>query len=200
MTIKAIFFDIGGVLAKEDRNKQYFQLAKIMDFDINEFQKLRKSKVDLFAEGKISEKQYLQFFSDAFGIDIKKLKTNWVKLAKKYYKIDKSVQKTIQKLKKNYTLGTLTNIIPLHHKVRKIDNPYRYFKIKLLSFEQGYRKPNILFYRLILKKTKLKPQEIVFIDDYKPYLEPAKKLGMKTILFQNNKNLVRDLRKFEIKI
>lgn len=200
MTIKAIFFDIGGVLAKEDRNKQYSQLAKIMSFDINEFQKIKKSKIDLFSEGKISEKQYLQFFSNAFEIDIKKLKVNWIRLAKKYYKIDKSVQRTIQKLKKNYTLGTLTNITPLHHKARKTDNPYRYFKIKLISFEQGYRKPNILFYKLILKKTKLKPQEIIFVDDYEPYLEPAEKLGMKTILFQNNKYLVRDLRKLGVKI
>ncbi|MBI2629592.1 HAD-IA family hydrolase [Candidatus Pacearchaeota archaeon] len=200
MEIKSIFFDIGGVLVKEDRKKQYAQLAKIMHFNLKEFQKLRKSRVKLFAEGKTSEKQYLQLFSNAFEIDIKKLKYNWISLAKKYYKINKPVEKTIQKLKNSYILGTLTNIIPLHHKVRKTDNPYKYFKINILSFEQGYSKPDIKFYKLILKKTGLKPKEIIFIDDYSPYLKPAKKLSMKTILFKNNKNLVRDLRKLEVKI
>ena len=47
---------------------------------------------------------------------------------------------------------------------------------------------------------KLKPEECIFIDDLKETLKPARKLGMKTILFRNNKQLVRDLRKFNIKI
>jgi len=200
MTIKAIFFDIGGVLAKEDREKQYYELAEIMNFDINKFQELRKSKVDLFAEGKISEKEYLTFFSKALEIDFKKLRENWIRLAQKYYKIDTSVQNTIYKLKDNYILGTLTNIIPLHNRVRKTDDPYKDFKIKLLSFERGYKKPNPLFYKLILEETNLNPQEVIFIDDYEPYLKPAQKLGMKTILFRDNEKLVQDLRKLGVKI
>ena len=158
MSIKAIFFDIGGVLAKEDREKQYSELAEIMNFDMDKFQELRENKVDLFAEGKISEEEYLSFFSKVLEIDFKKLRDNWTRLAQKYYQIDISVQNTVRKLKDNYILGTLTNIIPLHNQVRKTDGLYKDFKIKLLSFERGYKKPNPLFYKLIFEETHLNPQ------------------------------------------
>jgi len=198
--IKAIFFDIGGVLAIENRSKQYDDLSNIMNFNLNEFQNIRNDKVKLFSEGKISERMYLNIFAKHFNLDINKLRYEWVRLAKKNYRINKKVENTIKKLGKNYILGTLTNIIPLHHNVRKLDDPYKYFKINLLSFEQGLSKPDINFYKLITKISKLKPEEIIFVDDYEYYLEPAKKLGMKTILFTDNKDLVNSLRKLGVKI
>ena len=194
MKIKSIFFDIGGVLAIEDRKKQYSELSKIMGFNLDEFEKLRSEKVELFSRGKISEEEYLSYFSKRFNLNYEKLRNNWVNLAKKYYKLNQEVYETIRKLSKRYLLGTLTNIIPIHNKIRKEEDPYKFFKIKLLSFEQGYRKPDKEFYNLILEKTKLKANEIVFIDDHEPYLEPARMLGMKTILFKNNKNLTKELK------
>ncbi len=198
--IKAIIFDIGGVLAIENRTKQYGDLARIMDFDIDKFQELRKKKVELFVRGKVSEKEYLTFFAKKFNLNMVKLRKHWVRLAKENYKLDLGVSNIIRKLKKNYFLITLTNIIPLHNKIRKTNNPYKDFNLNLLSFKQGYAKPDLAFYKLLFKKTKFKPQEMIFIDDHKPYLDPAKKLGLKVIHFKNSVQLKQDLKKMGVKL
>jgi len=126
---------------------------------------------------------------------------SWIKWKKRALVKDKGVEKTIRKLKKRYIVGTLTNIIELHHKIRLKKNIYNLFDFKLCSHEQKLCKPQIKFYKLIFQKLKkISPKETVFVDDWKDALIPAKKLGMKTILFKNNKQLIRDLIRLGVKI
>jgi epoxide hydrolase-like predicted phosphatase len=198
MVIKAIFFDIGGILVKEDRVNQYAKLAKVMEIDLDEFIAIKKAKAPLFTEGKISEKRYFQFYIDAFNLDAKKFKSNWLKLAKKHNTIDKSIEKLLFQLKKNYLLGTLTNVNSYYNKLREQNDAYKHFKIKLLSFKEKRRKPDTILYTKILKITKLNPNEIIFIDDKIQYIEPAQKIGMNTILFKNKSSLIRDLKKLGV--
>lgn len=198
MVIKAIFFDIGGILVKEDRVNQYAKLAKVMEIDLDEFIAIKKAKAPLFTEGKISEKRYFQFYIDAFNLDAKKFKSNWLKLAKKHNTIDKSIEKLLFQLKKNYLLGTLTNVNSYYNKLREQNDAYKHFKIKLLSFKEKHRKPDLILYKKILKITKLNPNEIIFIDDKIQYVEPAKSLGMTTILFTNKFSFIKDLKKLGV--
>ena len=44
----------------------------------------------------------------------------------------------------------------------------------------------------------VKADEILFIDNRDYNLEPARKLGIKTILFENNKQLGKELRKYGV--
>jgi putative hydrolase of the HAD superfamily len=55
------------------------------------------------------------------------------------------------------------------------------------------RKPELKIYRLTLKKLKVKPEECIFIDDKEKNLKPAKKLGIKTVLAKNPKQVIRDV-------
>jgi len=195
--IKAIFFDIGGILAIENRDRQYSRLAKIMNFDLKEFMRIRRKNVIPFAEGKISEKDYLGIFAKKLDLNLKDLRKNWIISAEKNFRIDKDVERMIKNLNKNYILGSLTNITPLHNIVRKKYGVYGNFKINLLSFEQGLMKPNINFYRLMIKQTGLKPEEIVFVDNYNSYLDPARNLKIKTILFKDKRDFVDKLKKVD---
>jgi len=97
-------------------------------------------------------------------------------------------------------IGTLTNIILFNHKLRLKKKSYKQFKIRLISCKEGLRKPDIRFYRLMIKRAKVSPETIVFIDDEEKMLIPAKKLGINTILFKNNKQLIKDLKKLEVEI
>ena len=58
-------------------------------------------------------------------------------------------------------------------------------------------------YELLLKNVrnkdkKIKPSNILFVDNREWNLIPPRKLGMKTILFENNKQLAKDLRELHI--
>lgn len=198
--IKAIIFNIGGVLAFENRENKYNELSLKFGFDLDEFETIRKEKVQEFAKGLLTEDEYLDFFSKRFNLNLDEFKREWIRASKNNYSLNKELATLIKKLRTNYLLGTLTNIIPLHNKEREESGIYNLFQFNLLSFEQKMIKPNKEFYNLIFEKTALKPEEILFIDDYEPYLKPAKELGMKIILFTNNNNLLKDLKKFNIDI
>ena len=47
-------------------------------------------------------------------------------------------------------------------------------------------KPSIEPYKILIDKFNIKPSETVFIEDIAINLEPAKKLGMKTVWLKNN--------------
>ena len=65
----------------------------------------------------------------------------------------------------------------------------------VVSCDVGLRKPDIKIYRLILKRFGLKAKEVLFIDNQKWNLVPAKKLGMKVLLFKENKKTIKDIKK-----
>lgn len=197
--IKAVVFDVGGVLYSERSEDLYPELAKIMGCDLNKFYISRRKYNKNAQVSKISTTEYLKKIAKDMKIkEFKKFKENWIKLRLKALKKDFGVEKIIIGLKKDYIVGTLTNITPLHHKIRLKKKVYKHFKIKLISCKERIRKPEIKFYKLLLNKTKLKPEEILFIDDEKEYLKPAKKLGMKIILFKNSNQLINDLKKFGV--
>lgn len=65
----------------------------------------------------------------------------------------------------------------------------------------GMRKPNVRFYKYVLKKYHLQPEECVFVDDKLKNIAPAKELGIKTFHYQNNSpKLVRFLKNLGISI
>jgi len=64
---------------------------------------------------------------------------------------------------------------------------WEFFDGGLFAFESEYKKPNLNFYLEISKKYSLNQEEIIYIDDLKQNLEPAKELNWKTILYQRDK-------------
>ncbi len=61
-----------------------------------------------------------------------------------------------------------------------------YFDFVVSSEEAGHEKPHEDIFRLALEKMAMKPEEVVMIgDDYKKDLAGAAKLGIKTILVNN---------------
>lgn len=62
-----------------------------------------------------------------------------------------------------------------------------YFKDVFVSDKLGVAKPNKDFFTKILDKINLLPNEVIFADDQKRNLVPAKKIGMKTVWVNNTK-------------
>ena len=68
-----------------------------------------------------------------------------------------------------------------------------------ISCDDGFRKPDRRAFEFIMNKLKVKPKESIFVDDKQKNLDAAEELGMKTILFKNNPQFFRDIKKFGIK-
>jgi putative hydrolase of the HAD superfamily len=95
-----------------------------------------------------------------------------------------------------YFLGTLNN--------ESLElNEYRiakfglsdYFRVFISSCYVDARKPDVRHYERALQITHRKPEECLFIDDRPPNVEPAARLGMRTIRYENPSQLVADFGK-----
>jgi len=83
-------------------------------------------------------------------------------------------------------------------KLNKEHDFISWFEDGVFSHEVGVRKPNPKIYRIALQKAGVRANEAIFIDDIPQFLQPAAKMGMKTILFTNSGDLRKKLLRFLI--
>ncbi len=207
MKIKAIVFDIGSVLVTDKNYKSskknpgiHAEVAKSLKLSLDFYFDSIDSAYSKSIEGKISPTELLKIISYNLQTPKEKLKKLYEKIYKKYFKINKELYRRSLELKKQgYQISILSDQWPLSEKVMVKKEFYKNFSPVIISDRVGLRKPNIKIYKLLKKKLNLKSSQILFVDNQRWNLIPAEKLGMKTILFKNNKQFFSDLKKrFEI--
>jgi len=201
--IKAVIFDVGGVLQLEKYSENALRGHRELNIHTKMAKKFKVSLDQWFdsldtpysdsIEGKISRKKAISIISKNLKTTPKKLETFWVKIYKKNFKKNKDLLKFAYNLKKQgYKISILSDQWYLS-KDALIGKFKKNFYPTIISCDVGIRKPNPKIYKLVLKKLKLRPQETVYIDNQSWNLKPAKKLGMKTILYKDNKQTKKDL-------
>lgn len=99
---------------------------------------------------------------------------------------DKEVRKILQGLKKKYKLIIASDEFEkeLKMKLNRVFIDWRkYFRFLVTPDIVGEMKPSQKYYETILSRAQLKPEEVVVVgDSWEKDLEPAKALGIKTIL------------------
>ncbi len=198
MTIKCIIFDVGGVLLKESVEMQHNAINKELG------QKLLSRKDLLHRKslaGGVAEKEYYKILSKKSGIAAPKLRVLFSAKFSKHMKINNDTLRILKKLKNDgYRICILSNVIPEHKRINKNLGVYSHAHHLVLSCDVRTVKPGSGIFKISLKKMKSKPEECVYIEDRKEYLETPKKLGMNVIHFKNAKQLKSDLRKYGVKI
>ena len=121
---------------------------------------------------------------------------------KAYFPIRKinKVFNIYKKLKLKKYLFSDTNPIHLEFIKKKYSEMFKLADNIFMSSRIGSRKNQLASYKHIITKLQFRPSQILLIDDKQDVLDLAWRLGMKTILFKNNKQLVKSLRKFGVKI
>ena len=98
--------------------------------------------------------------------------------------------------KEGYTMLLLSKNIPAHFTHTKKQFELRkFFKYITNTFDLGLSKASNETMLWVLKKFKVKPQEVIFCDDQAFNLVEAKKIGIKTILYQDFQSFKRKLLK-----
>lgn len=188
--IKFIYFDVGGVVVK----------------DFSSTNKWEQLKKDLGVK-----KQYSKKFDDFFdryergvclGKNIQTLvpsleqKFN-LSLPKKYsflhdfvnrFEKNKSIWSVIKKGKTKYKIGLLTNMYPnmLDLIKQKKLIPQVTWDIIIDSSIEKVAKPDNAIFELAQKRTGLKANEILFVENSKAHINTANLLGWKTFLYDSS--------------
>ena len=198
--IRAIFFDVGGVLLTNawDRAQRIAALEHF-HLDEEEFHDRHEMVISSFERGKITLDEYLDrtvfyrtrpFTRDAF-------RDFMLSLSQPFPEVIEFAQKLSDSGK--YFMGTINN------ESREL-NYYRIekcglrqiFRLFVSSCFVGFRKPERDIYRLALEMTQIPAQACCFVDDRELNLECAAKLGMQTIEMQSLEQLRDDLGKLGV--
>jgi putative hydrolase of the HAD superfamily len=201
-TIRAIFWDVGGVLLTNawDHSERMAALDHFR-LDEEEFHSRHEMVVSSFERGKISLDEYLDrtvfyrnrsFTRDEFREYMFSLSQPMPEVLTFAHALADSGR---------YFMGTINNEsreLNLH-RIKKY-GLREIFRLFVSSCFVGLRKPESGIYLLALETTQINPAECCFIDDRALNLECAAKLGMRTIQMQTLEQLREDLGKLGVKV
>lgn len=209
--IKAVIFDIGGVLELD--KQPFFRKSRSQPASrgVHEFvAKKLKISIDQYFDsidtnyaksitGELTEKKAVSKISKNLKITTKKLESLYKKAYRKNFKTNKELYAFAFELKKQgYKIAILSDQWHISKKVLMPQKITEKFDEVIVSCDVGLRKPNPKIYKLTLKKLKLPAKNCLFIDNQEWNIKPAKKLGMKTILFKDNKQVFGQFSKFNL--
>lgn len=101
--------------------------------------------------------------------------------------LNKDLMRVAEQLSLDYSLAILSNDVKEWSRyLRSKFDLDRLFEVSIISGEVNCRKPDINIYNKLLKTIKAQPEECCFIDDRLKNLQPATKLGLKTIWFNEH--------------
>jgi len=204
MKVKAIIFDLGGVVVDLDFSNFYNRV--ITQSPLNKPQTpimlefFRQS--DIYHQGNMTDDEFYQLacdllqvcmvdqteFFEAFNSIISDINLNVIDLIKKIRDTNK------------YKLIALSNVNSSHWDfiLKKNWDFLDYFHELILSHEIHLIKPDPEIFKYAIRKAGCKPQQIVFIDDGLNNIRSAKQLGIFGIKYTNLDELIEELKKLKI--
>jgi putative hydrolase of the HAD superfamily len=200
--ITTMFWDIGGVILTNgwgaDARRR---AAELFHLDWEEFQDRHDLSFPAFDTGHISLDEYLNrtlfyrpraFTREEF--------IAFMFAQSKEYPESRAVLDTVARSGK-YFLGTINNEpLELNEYRIKAFDLRRDFQVFFSSCYLHTRKPEEMIFRIALEVTQRPAGECVFIDDRPLNLENPRKLGMKTIHYQNAEQLRAELKKCGVEV
>lgn len=194
--MKALIFDVGGVVHSLDGNgcETVRKLAGWRK-PILHYSALMAT-IRQFGRGETTEDVFWQKIGDKLGV---KLPDNAGLMLRQEFASKTVVYSEVIALleelrRRGYYIYALSNTIPPHAEILRETGVYAHFNEAFLSYETGWRKPDLGAYHYVLGAIGLLPQEVVFVDDQKVNLKPAQELGMKTILATSPCRTTQDVR------
>ncbi|MCL5008425.1 MAG: HAD family phosphatase [Candidatus Marsarchaeota archaeon] len=186
--IRAVVFDLGGVIVRFTNDKYYQYLAGISGKS-HGFVKhaIEDRELPLLEEGRANIKDFNEHVAKKLGIG--KRRIAWSPFYKKTVSLNYDMLELVDALHKEYITAFLTNVDePRYIYTEKILD-MDLFDYRFQSCYLGMRKPSAQIYRHILKKMHMKPKEVAYIDDRLENVRGAAKIGIVAIHFKNRRML-----------
>ncbi len=196
MKIKAVIWDLGGVLVRTEDGLPRQQLAERLKISRTELEQIvfGGASGKQAQKGEITSTQHWENIRKVFGIQVNEVKAFqeefWGGDVVDYELIDH-----IRGLKRlSYTTGLLSNAFSdLREYVSMEWKIADAFDQMVISAEVRLMKPDERIYRLAINRLDVQPGEAVFIDDMLENVQGARAAGMHAIQFQSRTQALEDL-------
>ena len=195
MSIRAVFFDLGGVIVRTEYQAPRQQLAERLGMEYDDLSKIVfDSETGLQASlGAITALQHWESV-------MKRLKRPYEEMTAirdEFFAgdiVDRDILQFLRSLHGKYVTGLISNAWSdlRNYLVReKMDDAFDHI---IISAEVGVAKPEPKIFKIALEKAGVKPNEAVFVDDFYANIEGCEKVGMKGIHFKDAQTTLEQLK------
>lgn len=193
MKFKAVIFDFGNVIINIELKRIYQAFAQFtskseayIEKQIADNQLFRR-----YESGQFTDDEFREIIRQTLGFPLSDIEVDkaWNAIL-----LDIPAERIalIKKIRQNYPVYLLSNTNNIHikasndylRKAHNINHLDQLFDQLFLSYEMGMWKPDAEIYHYVLKKLKLQPHEVLFLDDNQKNIESANAIGIQTILVE----------------
>lgn len=193
--IKALVFDMGGVLVRTDSRQSRTELAAQYGMTYEELEEIVYScdTAALASVGKIPESAHWDEITRRFQLQPDELSS----FKNRFWQgdqLNRELVDYIQSKRANYRTGILSNAWAgtrqtMQKRYRLLD----YFDDAIFSAEVLMVKPDPAIYGLILGRLGVSAPEAVFVDDFIENIVAARALGMYAVHFRSNEQAIGEI-------
>ena len=186
MTIRAVFFDFGGVIMRTEFQAPRQHLAERFNMDYDDIDRI------VFASESARRASVGEIREEAHWAEVLKRLKHPASEAKTFSNeffggdvIDRALIEHIRSLRGKFHTGLISNAWSGLRSFLTREKIIDVFDTVIISAEVGTVKPSAKIYELALEQAKVRANEAVFVDDVSANIEGCEKVGMKGILFKD---------------
>jgi len=196
MSIKAVFFDLGGVIVRTEFQVPRQQLADRLGMDYDDLNKIvfDSESSGRASIGEITSEEHWMSIVQRLKRPVSELSL----IRDEFFAgdiVDRTLVEYIRSLRGKYKTGLISNAWgDLRDFIvrEKFDDA---FDRLIISAEVGAMKPDPKIFQVALDEFGVSPKEAVFVDDFLVNIEGCEKAGMKGIHFKDPQSAMQQLKK-----
>jgi putative hydrolase of the HAD superfamily len=195
MTIRAVFFDFGGVIARTEYQAPRQHLAERLGMEYEDIVKIifESPSSDRAAVGEISAEDHWAEVTKRLRRPASETET----IREEFFAgdvIDREIVDYLRSLRSSHHVGLISNAWPdLRDYIteQKFEDAFDHM---VISAEVGVMKPEARIYQIALEQAGVSPDDAVFVDDFYENIEGCQAVGMHGIHFQNPEQAMNELK------
>ena len=196
--IKAILFDVGGVLIWDDAVEILKGQSRLLRIPYRELRDDMRVHRVLLMKGLITRREYLRRLAQRFKLppirvgDLQHLFPRY-----RYFRRNWAVARRLRR--NGYCVGAITNVTPPFPFGQRLRlSPH--FRPIIRSWQVKSVKPERRIFEIARRRAGFQFSEIALVDDRLRNVRAARSLGIKAFVYKNPGELVRQLRRFGVRI
>ena len=195
MTVRAVYFDMGGVIIRSEFQAPRERLAERLNMTYEDlvglvFDNETARRASL---GETSAQEHWASLTRSLGLPASEQKA----LSDEFFAgdiLDRSLLDYVRLLRPQYKTGLISNAwsdLREYIVEQKFDDA---FDTMVISAEVGIMKPDARIFRIALENLGVAPGEAVFLDDFGENIESARAIGMHAIHFVQPDEALKELK------
>jgi len=193
--IKAVFFDLGGVIVRTEYQAPRQHLAVRLGMEYEDVVKLifQSPSSERASVGEISAEEHWAEVTKRLRRPI----SETASIREEFFAgdvVDREIVDLLRSLRPSYHVGLISNAWPdLRDYIvkQKFDDAFDHM---VISGEVGVMKPEAKIYQIALEQAGVSPDEAVFVDDFIENIDGCEALGMHGIHFRNPRQALDELK------